>query len=148
MIRQAVTEDVSEIRDCAVKAYRRYVSLIGQKPAPMIADFAKQIADGSVYVAADGDGILQGFIVFYPENGSIFLENVAVMPHAAGHGIGKSLIFFCEDQARQLGFNAVTLYTNEKMIENILIYLKLGYVETGRRTEHGFKRIFFEKSLL
>lgn len=148
MIRQATIEDIPEIRDCAVKAYERYVPLIGQKPAPMIADFAKQIADGSVYVSTGRDGMFQGFIIFYPENGHILLENVAVMPHATGRGIGKSLILFCEDQSRQCGFNAVNLYTNEKMINNIMIYTHLGYVETDRRTEHGFKRVFFEKSLL
>ncbi|MFS3136277.1 GNAT family N-acetyltransferase [Gluconacetobacter sacchari] len=148
MIRQAVAEDVSEIRDCAMKAYGRYVPLIGQKPAPMIADFAKQIAAGSVYVATDDDGTFRGFIVFYPDNGNILLENVAVTPHAAGRGIGKSLIFFCEDQARQRGFKTVYLYTNEKMIENLAIYPKLGYIEVKRCTEYGFKRVFFEKSLV
>ena len=40
------------------------------------------------------------------------------------------------------------LYTNEKMTANLSIYLRLGYTETGRRIEDGFKRVFFEKLLV
>lgn len=42
---------------------------------------------------------------------------------------------------------AVHLYTNEKMVENLAIYPRLGYAETGRRHEDGFNRVYFEKRL-
>lgn len=147
MIRQAVASDESEIRECAEQAYARYVPLIGQKPAPMVADFAAQIAAGKVYVATDDREDFQGFIVFYAEEGHVHLENVAVLPRAAGRGVGKALIGFCEGSAQRCGLNAVHLYTNEKMIDNLSIYPKLGYAEVGRRTEGGFNRVYFEKSL-
>jgi len=93
----------------------------------------------------DDSGAFQGFIVFYAEDGHILLENVAVLPSAAGRGVGKALIGFCEDTARRRGMN-VHLYTNEKMVENLSIYPKLGYVEVGRRSEDGFNRVYFEKN--
>lgn len=62
--------------------------------------------------------------------------------------MGKALIAFCENEARRLGLDAVRLYTNEKMTANLSIYLRLGYTETGRRIEDGFKRVFFEKLLV
>ncbi len=37
--------------------------------------------------------------------------------------------------------------TNEKMSQNLSIYPHLGYVETGRRIEDGFNRVYFEKKL-
>jgi ribosomal protein S18 acetylase RimI-like enzyme len=148
MIRQAAAKDEPEIRDCAQQAYARYVPLIGKKPARMVADFQAQIAAGEVYVVADDGGKFQGFIVFYPEGKHILLENVAVLPSAAGRGIGKSLIRFCEDEAKRCDFDAVHLYTNEKMTENLSIYPHLGYIEVARRTEDGFNRVFFEKSAL
>lgn len=77
----------------------------------------------------------------------MFLENVAVTPAAAGHGIGKPLIRFCEDTARGQGLGRVRLYTNEKMAETLMIYPRLGYAEVGRRTEDGFNRVYFEKAL-
>jgi ribosomal protein S18 acetylase RimI-like enzyme len=148
VIRQATAKDEQAIRDCAQRAYARYAPLIGKKPAPMVADFQAQIAAGDVYVAADDEGEFQGFIVFYPEGKHILLENVAVLPGAAGRGIGKSLIRFCEDEAKRRKFDAVHLYTNEKMTANLSIYPSLGYIEVARRTEDGFNRVFFEKSFL
>lgn len=146
MIRRATLADEAWIRDCAEQAYTRYVAAIGRKPAPMVADFKAQIAAGEVHVAL-ADDMLQGFIVFFPEADHMLLENVAVLPAAAGRGVGKSLIGFCEAQARSLGFKAVHLYTNEKMIENLSLYPRLGYGEVSRRTEDGFNRVFFEKNV-
>ncbi|MNL29311.1 Acetyltransferase (GNAT) family protein [compost metagenome] len=147
MIRLAVAADENDIRTCAEGAYTRYITVIGRRPAPMDADFAAQIAVGHVHVSTGPAGELQGFIVFCVEAEHIMLENVAVMPAAAGKGIGKALIGFCEDEARRLGFSAVQLYTNEKMTENLSIYPRLGYVEIDRRTENGFNRVYFEKRL-
>lgn len=147
MIRQATTRDEAQIRQCAEQAYARYVEPIGRKPAPMVADFAAQIAAKEVFVASDDHGRFQGFIVFRAEEGHVLLENVAVLPRASGRGVGKALIQFCEDAARKQGLGSVRLYTNEKMTENLSIYPRLGYAETGRHTEDGFDRVFFEKAI-
>jgi len=48
---------------------------------------------------------------------------------------------------RQLGLKRVSLYTNEHMYENLALYPRLGYVEVGRHSEHGFQRVFFVKEL-
>lgn len=132
---------------CAEDAYEQYVAAIGKKPAPMVADFGSLIASGSVYVAAETDAELIGFIVFYQEDDHFMLENVAVRSSAAGKGVGKLLIAFCEEKAKQAGAKRIKLYTNEKMSENLSIYPHLGYQETDRKTEDGFNRVFFEKSL-
>jgi hypothetical protein len=33
------------------------------------------------------------------------------------------------------------------MVENLRLYPTLGYAETGRREEDGYRRVYFEKSL-
>ncbi|GAA5233327.1 GNAT family N-acetyltransferase [Verticiella sediminum] len=147
MIRIAVDSDASQVRECAEQAYQRYVSVMGRKPAPMLADFAAQIAEDKVYVATDEAGQVQGFIVFYPKERHMFLENVAVLPEFAGQGLGRLLIEFCEDEARRQGMGAVHLYTNELMTENLAMYPHMGYVEFGRRQDDGFNRVYFEKRL-
>ncbi|WP_240789540.1 GNAT family N-acetyltransferase [Pseudooceanicola onchidii] len=146
ILRPATATDEPAVRTCAELAYARYVPLMGRKPAPMVADFAAQIAADVVRVAMDGDRLL-GFIVFYEDAGAMLLENVAVHPDAAGRGIGKALIGLCEDTARHAGLPAVRLYTNIKMADNLGIYPRLGYVETDRRIEDGFHRVYFEKPL-
>ena len=113
----------------------------------MVADFAAQIGAGVVHVSIGEQGTVQGFIVFYPKDGEMHLENIAVLPEAAGHGIGRSLIAYCEAQAGRAGLPAVNLYTNEKMTDNLAIYPHLGYREVGRGREDGFDRVFFRKEL-
>lgn len=147
VIRLADVSDEPDVRNCAEQAYARYVPVIGRKPAPMIADYVAQIAAGAVYVATDGLTGFQGFIVFYDKDGYFLLENVAVLPSAAGCGVGKKLISFCENAARQHGVSAVRLYTNAKMTDNLSIYSRLGYVKVAERTEDGFDRVYFEKDL-
>jgi GNAT superfamily N-acetyltransferase len=147
MIRPATPGDEPAIRACAQAAYARYVPRIGREPAPMVADFAGAIAAGEVHVITDAQDRLQGFIVFRDAADHLLLENVAVFPEASGQGIGRTLIAFCEDVARARGHTTVCLYTNAAMEENLALYPRLGYVETGRRTEDGFSRVYFRKDL-
>lgn len=150
-IRPAQAADLAAITACAEAAYAKYVVRIGKKPAPMVADFASQIAAGQVQVAVaqsgSADEELLGYVVCYPKDGQLHLENVAVRPEAQGRGAGRALIDFVEDKARTDGLPAVELYTNAKMTENLALYPALGYRETERRTEDGFDRVFFIKEL-
>lgn len=144
MIRIATMDDVSTIRVCAIDAYQKYIALIGKKLAPMLADFEEQIAQGYVYVAEEHDGQIGGFIVFCQRDDHMFLENVAVKSSATGKGLGKSLIKFCEAEAMRIGLLSVELYTNERMSDNLSMYLHLGYKEFDRKTEDGFSRVNFD----
>lgn len=147
MIRLAVPRDEPAIRACAERAYARYVPAMKRRPAPMDADYAAQIAAGIVHVSTGADGALEGFIVFYPRGHAVHLENVAVLPEAAGRGVGKALMAFCEAEARRAGLTAVELYTHVRMVENLSMYPHLGYAEIGRGREDGFDRVFFRKEL-
>lgn len=146
-IRLAKSGDETAILACAELAYVQYVADIGQKPAPMLSDFAALIASEYVHVAVGKAGGLLGFIVFFQKGDSFFLDSVGVNPTAAGQGIGKRLITFCETQAQTSGARYVKLYTNEKMTRNLSMYPYLGYRETARKTQDGFHRVYFEKAL-
>ena len=143
---QAKPEHLDAIRACAEAAYEKYVARIGKTPAPMVADFASQIAAGQVHVLIEDAAVL-GFVVFYPRDDHIHLENVAVLPDRHGMGYGTQLIMFVEQEAVRLGYAKIELYTNEKMTENITFYPYLGYEEVGRWEEDGFNRVFFRKEL-
>lgn len=49
--------------------------------------------------------------------------------------------------SRNGGFDTVTLYTNERMTENIELYKKLGFEETERRLEKGYHRVYMRKTV-
>ena len=145
-IRLATADDLGDIQSCARAAYALYVERMGREPAPMIADFASQIELGQVQ-AALCESSFAGYVVFYCEGDHLHLDNVAVAPAHAGKGIGKRLIEYVEQTAHDKGLAAVELYTNEAMTENLAMYPKLGYVETERKQQDGFSRVFFRKPI-
>ena len=112
----------------------------------MVADFETAINNDNVAVLQNADE-LAGYAVYYPLDGEMHLENVAVLPGYHGKGYGKALITYVEESAKASAMEAVSLYTNEAMSENLKLYPFLGYVEFKRCTEAGFKRVYFRKAL-
>jgi len=145
-IRLAVDSDLESISTCARLAYLVYVERIGREPSPMLADYARHVDAGHVFVIGDEMSIF-GYVIFCQSNNHVHLKNIAVLPDYQGHGLGRKLIGFVESQARRWGCRAVDLYTNEKMLENLELYPKLGYEEIDRRCVDGFDRVFFRKAL-
>ena len=85
-IRAARPDDLASVQSCARAAYHKYLERMDREPAPMRAVFEGQIANGLVHVAVlEGD--LVGYVVFYPQGDHVHLENVAVLPAHAGHGL-------------------------------------------------------------
>jgi len=146
-IRKAGPEHIERVRACARAAYAKYVVPIGREPAPMIADFARQIADGIVDIAVDPGEQVVGFLVCYPRNGHLHVENLAVLPAAQGRGVGARLLAHSEMRAREHGLNAIALYTNVTMSKALSFYPACGFAEIDRRHEDGFDRVYFRKAL-
>lgn len=147
ILRSALPSDVEGISQCAVAAYDKYIERMGKVPAPMIADFKSAVDTKNVVVACRADELL-GYVVFYPIEESMHLENIAVFPSYAGSGTGRKLIAEVERIAAALGLESVELYTNEAMTENLQMYPMLGYQEFDRRSEDGFNRVYFRKSIV
>jgi GNAT superfamily N-acetyltransferase len=147
VIRQAVASDCAAIEAIVQAAYSGYVGRIGKPPGPMLDDYPKLIEAGAVSVLQEADGGITALIVLLAKSDHLLLDNVAVRPDRQGQGLGRRLIAFAESEARRLGHTELRLYTHEKMTENIALYGRLGFVETGRRREAGYDRLFMRKSL-
>lgn len=143
-VRLADVTDLAAVQNCARAAYGHYVARIGREPAPMVADFAALIVRGHVHVLID-EGRLCGFIVLYPREDHIHIENVAIDPGRQRAGLGRLLLTFAEEEARRSDRRAIELYTNALMTENLEFYPRLGYVETRRVSEGGYTRVYFRK---
>ncbi|RIA55274.1 GNAT family N-acetyltransferase [Dichotomicrobium thermohalophilum] len=146
-IRKAEADHAREVEACARAAYEKFVPLIGREPAPMVADFARQIARGIVEIAVDPAGRVAGFMVRYPRGAHLHIENLAIHPAFQGQGLGTRLLRRAEDTARELGLTTLELYTNAKMSEALAFYPARGFVEIDRRWEAGFDRVYFRKDL-
>ena len=112
----------------------------------MLDDYRALIDANHVHVI-EQDGIVQGLVVLLPQPGALLLDNVALTPAAQGRGLGRQLLQFAEAVARSAGYRVIELYTNAAMTENIALYMRNGYVETHRATEHGLHRVYMRKPL-
>jgi ribosomal protein S18 acetylase RimI-like enzyme len=144
MIRSAMPQDREAVEAIVRDAYSVYLERTGQPPGPMLDDYAAQIAAGSVTVLDEG-GEIVAIIVLLAKPDHLLLDNIAVRPDRQGTGLGRQMIAFAEAEARRHGFSEIRLYTHETMVENIALYKRLGFVETGRGREAGYDRVFMTK---
>ncbi len=145
-IRLADMGDLAAVEAVVHAAYAGYVPRIGREPGPMLDDYAVLIGNRHVHVLCDQDGVC-GVLVLFPDDHAMLLDNVAVHPQKQGHGYGRALIAHAERITRQRGLRTIRLYTNEAMTENIALYRSLGFVETHRGEEKGFRRVYMTKLL-
>jgi GNAT superfamily N-acetyltransferase len=146
-IRAATPADRGAVEAIVRDAYSIYIPRIGKPPGPMLDDYAQLINDGRVSVLEEPPGDIAGVIVLLPKADHLLLDNIAVQPDRQGRGIGRRLITFAEREASRLGFVELRLYTHEKMVENIALYARVGFVETGRGRQDGYDRVFMTKRL-
>jgi ribosomal protein S18 acetylase RimI-like enzyme len=146
MIRLATPADRTTVETIVRDAYSVYLDRMDKPPGPMLDNYAMLIGDGVVSVF-DEAGEVRAIIVLLPQSDHLLLDNIAVRPDSQGAGLGRRLIAFTEAEARRLGFAEVRLYTHQTMTENIALYARLGFVETGRGRESGYDRVFMTKRL-
>ncbi|MCK5485732.1 MAG: GNAT family N-acetyltransferase [Desulfobacterales bacterium] len=110
----------------------------------MLDDYSEVIRQHQAYVAEENEQIV-GVLVLIRKDDGILLDNVAVHPEHQWKGLGGRLVELAESEARNQGYTHLDLYTHECMTENIENYKRLGYVETERRTERGYQRVYMRK---
>ena len=147
MIRRAEPQHRAAVEAIVDAAYSVYVERIGKPPGPMLDDYARLIVECAVSVIEEPDGTIAALIVLLAKPDHLLLDNIAVRPDRQGHRIGRRLVAFAESEARRLGYGELRLYTHAMMTENIALYTRLGFVETGRGREAGYERVFMRKPI-
>lgn len=125
-LRRAKATDADAIRELTRAAYGKWVPLIGREPKPMVADYEAAVLAHRfdlLYV----DGRLAALIETIREPDHLLVENVAVSPDFQGRGFGRGLMAHAETLARELGLATIRLYTNQRFVENVELYRRLGY---------------------
>jgi GNAT superfamily N-acetyltransferase len=125
-LRQAMATDAAAIRELTRAAYAKWVPLIGREPKPMTANYEEALARHR-FDLAHIDGTLAALIETIREADHLLVENVAVSPDFQGRGLGRKLMAHAEVLACELGYREIRLYTNQRFVENIELYRKLGY---------------------
>jgi ribosomal protein S18 acetylase RimI-like enzyme len=144
MIRPADAADLPEVERIVHDAYTQYIVRIGKPPGPMEDDYASHVRGHAIWVVGDP---VAGLVVLLGEADHLLLDNIAVDPGRQGQGVGRMLMQFADAEARRRGYRELRLYTHETMVENIALYSRSGWVQTGRGVQNGFARVFFRKVL-
>jgi len=143
-VRPALASDLPAVRSLAWAAYEKYLPRMDRPPAPMREDYGVLIGGGTLWVI----GAPVVAMVTLTEDGStLHVDNLAAHPAVQGTGIGRQLLDYAEEAARERGISRLELYTNEVMTENYSLYGHFGYREIGRITEDGYRRVLMEKDL-
>lgn len=76
------------------------------------------------------EGDFVGTFGLYPLNAkSIEIRKMYLLPSARGNGIGKWMVNFLVDKAKELKYEKVELETASVLVEAIALYKKLGFKE-------------------
>ncbi len=147
--RLAGADDLAFVRDTTLAAYSHYLPVLGAMPGPVHADHAAVVALGQVWLVRDA-GADVGLMVLEAAPDHLMIESLAVLPAHQGRGLGRWMLGFAEDRARQAGVPELQLYTNVLMTRNIGMYRQAGFVETHRKVvqlPHGvnFVRVYMAK---
>ena len=143
IFRKANSKDEETIKLIASRAYEKYIKRMGQEPAPMKPNIQKN----DIVFVCEKDNKIIAFAILVIKDGNILLENLAVEPLFQKKNVGTTFISFIENYLISEKFNFYQLYTNEKMIENILWYQKIGFKKIKEVTEKGLNRVYFQKKL-
>lgn len=148
-IRPASNADYDAVVACVKAAFTPWVEIMGMKPIALTADYQDFINRKVVYVI-DGDGVgeLVGLLIIYPVGDALYVDTIGVNPAYQKHGIGRQLLAFAEQKAREIELRKLTLVTNAKQLSNQDYYRKHGYVETHRESlEPGRVGVWMAKTL-
>lgn len=87
-------------------------------------------------VARDSDGLVCGCGAIVPmegcgEGNEGELKRMYVLPERRGQGVGKAVLQFLEQQARNRGMSSLRLETGTAQPEALRLYERAGYVQRG-----------------
>jgi GNAT superfamily N-acetyltransferase len=84
-------------------------------------------AAGHAWVTEDADGRIVAYLIGEPVDGAFHIEQVSVHPDAAHRGVGRTLIAYAADHARDQGLTGLTLTTFTEVPWNAPYYERIGF---------------------
>jgi len=105
------------------------------RPHPLTAEYAEQLVDGvgsrkdRYFIALEGEELLgYGMLRGWDESYEIPAFGVAVAPTARGKGVGRSLMRYALDVAREVGATSVMLKVHPDNADAKHLYESEGFV--------------------
>jgi len=114
---------------------------------PMKADYERAVRDHEIdLLYIDGD--LVALIEVTVNSDHLFIENIAVVPHRQGRGLGHHLLGHAEEKARKANLRELRLLTNQAFQANIRLYESVGYhIDRMEPFEGGGTTVYMSKTI-
>ncbi|MDH6213429.1 GNAT family N-acetyltransferase [Streptomyces pseudovenezuelae] len=131
-IRPALPAELPALQDierAAGAAFRELgMEAVADDEPPTLEVLDRYRRSGRAWVAAadDTDRPL-AYLVCEPMDGALHIEQVSVHPHAARRGVGRTLLAYAADRAREEGLTGLTLTTFAEVPWNASYYARLGF---------------------
>ena len=132
------------------KAYKQTVDLryeVLRKPLGLRFSTEDLMNDqNDILCVCDVDGIIAGTCILSKvDNTTLRLRQMAVDYHFQGSGIGRKLILFAEQKAKELGYSKIAIHARKVVAE---FYFKLKYKQLGEEfIEIGIPHYSLEKTI-
>lgn len=81
-----------------------------------------------------------GTVAFINQNTFFELSKMAVLPEFHGQKIGKQLIDYCIEFAKEKKWDSITLYSHRKLVPAINLYKKVGFIEIPLEKDVHYER--------
>jgi predicted N-acetyltransferase YhbS len=132
--------DIPQILGVIKAAFAEYV---GRLDPPSSAErktaaVVREELRGATAVVAEHQQTIIGSVFYRPQDDSVYLDRLAVLPAWRGQGVGRRLMAIVEEKTAELGLEKVTLSVRIALIENQLYYRQLGYDFVGYGTHEGY----------
>ena len=136
-IRRATPADIPQLRDMAERTWRKCYApilspeqmdyMLSRMYAPDV--IAQEMAGGVIWELGIGDEAPVGFhsCAFAPDERSLKLQKLYVLPSAQGTGFGQALLSRVRELAEALGARKVWLQVNKNNAAAIRAYERAGY---------------------
>jgi GNAT superfamily N-acetyltransferase len=135
-VRPAAVADRAVVVKVLQRAFADYDGRLQPQPGALgetEASVRAHLKKGSVALAfIAGEPV--GAMFIERKEDALFLSRVSVVPERRGSGITARMVAMAETEARREGVRALTLRVREVLAQNIALFQRLGFRETGR---HG-----------
>jgi ribosomal protein S18 acetylase RimI-like enzyme len=133
-VRRASVADAEIFTAITHAAFSKWIPLIGRPPQPMSVNYANELGAHQGWLLLDPAGQPVGALLLMTRPDHLLIYSIAVLPEHQGRGYGRRLLALAEHEAQRQGHDLIRLYTNERFVENIDLYQRVGYHITC--TEH------------
>lgn len=150
VIRRAVPEDASSIKNIMEQAFSKYMNDTGisgplDALSESIEDIEKDISSINVYIALVDDIPVGSVRVKVNEDGTAYLKRFGVRADYNNMGIGKSLMAVVDKIMVANNVKRLTLHTASKYKELVRFYYGRGFYVESTSNDRGYIRALMVK---